>query len=187
MNYASIILSGQPVSGKSALAKRLSEIYKWPVHSPGQLWRDEWRRLYPSGEISFEDFWRNTTTEDNLRMDQRAREIFEKGGVIGDTRYSIYCTDLPALLVLITADLDVRVQRALGIDRYRNKSLEEVRQTLIEREKDEVRVGQSLYGIDYDYRDPKYYHLTLNSGLLTLDEEISTLVNVAPSHPPLKL
>lgn len=100
MNYNSIILSGTPVSGKSTLARRLSELYGWSVHSIGQLFREKWRELYPEGKVTFEEYWRNTTLEENLLMNQRMRNIVERGGIIGDTRYSIYCTDLPALLVL---------------------------------------------------------------------------------------
>jgi len=175
MKYNSIILSGVPVSGKSTLARKLSGIYNFPICSPGQLWRDDWKRLHTDGKVSFEEFWQGTTIEDNLKMDRRTRSVFEKGHVIGDVRYSIHCKDLPALLVLVVADLDIRARRGLNTDRYKGKSFEEVRQILVEREKDEVKVGQDMYGTDYDYRDPKHYHLTLNSGLLTTAEEASII------------
>ncbi|MBI2005500.1 MAG: hypothetical protein HYS80_01935 [Candidatus Aenigmarchaeota archaeon] len=178
MEYKSIVLSGLPVSGKSTLASRLSETYTWPVHSIGQLFRSKWKELYPDGKVSFEEYWRNTTLEENLVVNRRMRGLVEKGNIIGDTRYSIYCTDLPALLVFVTAALDVRARRGLNTDRYRDKPLEEVRQILLEREGDEVRMGQKLFGTEYDYRDSQHYHLTLNSGLLTVEQEISIVTSI---------
>lgn len=185
MDYKSIILSGLPGSGKTTLAKQLSEIYSWPIHSIGQLWRDEWKRHHPDGEVSFADYWRGTTLEDNLNMNKKARKIFERGNVIGDTRYSLYCKDLPALLVLVTADLDVRSERALNTGRYEGKTVKEVKNVLAEREKDELKVGQDLYGVDYDYRDPEHYHLTINSGMLSVDEEVQIIANFVEGLIPL--
>ena len=46
MEYKGIAISGLPVSGKTTLAKEISEIYGWPVFSIGQLWREKWRSLY---------------------------------------------------------------------------------------------------------------------------------------------
>ncbi|MEK6839718.1 MAG: AAA family ATPase [Nanoarchaeota archaeon] len=52
----SIILSGLPLSGKTTLAKKLSEMYHWPIYAIGQIWRDEWKEKYPKGNVSFEEF-----------------------------------------------------------------------------------------------------------------------------------
>lgn len=175
MAYNGIILSGLPVSGKSTIANSLSKIYEWPIHSIGRLWREEHKKLYPKCEVSFEEYWGNTSLEDNLRMNLKAREIFAKGNIIGDTRYSIYCQDLPLLLVFVYADLDVRVKRGLESGKYKGKSLEDIKNIIKKRENDEVEMGKRLYGKDYDYIDPKHYHLILNSGMLTIEEEMLTI------------
>ena len=174
----SIILSGLPVSGKTTLAKKLSEIHHWPVFSVGQLWRDEWRQRYPDGKISFEEFWRHTTIEENHRKNHEARKVFQKGQVIGDTRYAVYCRDLPALLIFVTANLQTRAYRAARMDEYLGLSFQEIESTLQEREEDEVRMGKKLYGEQYDYRDPRHYHMTLNTEMLTLEEEVAAIENL---------
>ena len=178
MKYNSIMLSGLPVSGKSTLAKKLSEIYTWPIHSIGQLWREEWKRLYPNAEVSFEEYWRNTSLKDNKEINVKAKKVFEKGHVIGDTRYSVYCKDLPSLLVFVTADLDVRAERGLNTDRYKGKTTDEVRRTLITREQDELTMGYYIFGIDY--RSPEHYDIVINSGKLTVEQEVSIITNLVP-------
>ena len=51
-----------------------------------------------------------------------------------------------------------------------------VKQILIERERDETKMGHDLFEIDY--RDAKHYHLIINSGLLTVDEEIPVVTSI---------
>ena len=155
------------------MAKRLSEFYGWPLYSIGDLWREEYKKQHPDGEISFEDYWKNNALEDHLRVNEVAKAIFEKGSVIGDSRYTIYCADLPALLVFITAPLDIRAQRAVNCGKYGDKTMDKIKKILLEREEDEAKIGKKLF--NYDYRDPINYTLTLDSGRLTLDDEINIL------------
>jgi len=170
-------LSGLPVSGKSTLTRTLSEVYGWPIHSIGDLWRARHKVLYPNGKVSFEEYWRGTSIEDNRKINEQARKIYAAGKIVGDTRYSIYCKDLPVLLVFITADLEVRAKR--GIDtKYRGKSIEDVKQILIEREECEVKMGKELF--DFDYRDIRHYHLALNSGVFSVEEEVEIIRGLVP-------
>jgi cytidylate kinase len=74
-----------------------------------------------------------------------------------------------------TANLEIRAKRALKTDKYPNNTIDEIKEILIKREKDEVEMGKSLFGDDYDYRDPKHYHLTLNTGILKIGEEIEII------------
>src|SRR3989344_2199736 len=179
MEYRSVVFSGLPASGKSTLSDRLHELYGWPVYSIGGLWREKYAELYPNKKISFADYWKSTSREDNLNMNLVAKEIFKKGNVIGDSRYAIYCKDSPEiLLVLVVADLDVRADRVFNHIRYQGKSLKEVKHILKKREADEVAVGKELFGKSYDYRNPIHYHLTINSGVLTVEQEVSSVRNL---------
>lgn len=178
LNYNAIILSGLPVSGKSTLARRLSEIYDWPVHSFGDLWREKWSGRYPNGEVTFEEFWRGTTIEENHQMNIEAVEMFKEGKGIIDTRYTLYFKDLPFLFAFITAPLDVRAKRAKDSGKYVGKSLSDIVSILKEREQDELTFGGKLLGEDYDYRDPKHYHLGINSGNLTVEQEVSLVTGL---------
>lgn len=177
MSFTSILVSGLPGSGKSTLIKRLSGIYGWPVYGIGKIWRDEWARKYPNAEKSFEEFWRSTSLEDNTRVNQIAKEIFAKGEVIGDTRYTAFCADLPALLVFVTCPLDIRAARAPK-ERYPDKNPEEIKAILQQRDLDELKMGKDIFGQDYDYRDPNNHHLVLNSGKLKIEEEVASILSM---------
>ena len=104
MKYQSIVFSGLPGAGKSTLVAKLKEIYKWPVLSVGDLWRARWANLYPDKKISFEEYWRTTSSEDNRQVNVDFREQATKNHLIGDSRYTVYLKDLPVFLVFLTAD-----------------------------------------------------------------------------------
>jgi cytidylate kinase len=170
-----IILSGLPGSGKSTLARRLNELYGYPIHSLGGLWREEYKRLHPDGGISFEQFWRQTTHEDNLKMNIVAKYIFLKGKVIGDSRYTVHLKDVPAAFVFVYADLDVRARRALDAGNYEGQDMYGIKNILHRREQDELRMGKTLFGEGYDYREPSHYHMVLNSGRMSVEEEVGAV------------
>jgi cytidylate kinase len=156
--------------------------FAWKIHSIGEIWRERWRSHH-SDDVPFEEFWRNRPLEEQMQVNARMREIVERGRVVGESRYVHYLADLPALLVFVYADLETRVKRASKVDYYREMSPEQARGLLITRESDEILIGKRLYGKDYDYRDSKYYHLVLNSGALSPDEEISAVKGLMEDLP----
>lgn len=176
MKYQSIIFSGLPGAGKSTFVKKLNEIYGWPVYSIGEVWRQRWAGLYPNREVSFEDYWHDTSAEEKVQINVGAREVFSRNKIIGDSRYTIYLRDLPIFLVFMSADIEVRATRAFGLDKYGGKSIEEIKQILLRRENDEAQIGKQLFG--YDYRDSYYYDLVINSGRLSLGEELAVIKGV---------
>lgn len=180
MKYQSIVFSGLPGAGKSTLVKKLNEIYGWPIYSIGEIWRQRWAALYPGKEVPFEEYWRNTSVEDRVQINVDARQMFTASKIIGDSRYTIYLRDLPIFLVFMSADLEARATRAFGLDKYGGKSIEEIKKILLRREADEVGVGRQLFG--YDYRDSYYYDLVINSGRLSLEEEVSVIRGVIQSN-----
>ncbi len=173
MNYQSIVLSGLPGAGKSTLVAKLKEIYGWPVLAVGDLWRSKWQKLYPNKEISFEEYWRTTSTEDNIQVNVDFRDAVLGDKLIGDSRYTIYLRDLPILLVFLNADLETRAKRGVGLAKYNSHSEEEIKKILYQREADEVAASKRLF--DYDYRDSRNYHLILNTARLSQDEEIAII------------
>ena len=179
MKYQSIVFSGLPGAGKSTLVKKLSDIYGWPVLAVGDLWRAKWQKLYPEREVSFEEYWRTTSSEDNKQVNVDFRETILKQNLIGDSRYSIYLHDLPVLLVFLNAHLDIRARRGVGLAKYNCHSEDEIKKILYDREVDELAAGKRLYA--YDYRDNRNYHLTLNTGMLSQDEEIAIIQSVLPN------
>jgi cytidylate kinase len=176
MKYQSIVFSGLPGAGKSTLVEKLKKIYGWPVLAVGDLWRAKWAKLYPDKSVSFEEYWRTTSSEDNKQVNVDFRETVLKNNLIGDSRYTIYLRDLPMLLVFLSADLDIRARRGVGLAKYNSHSEEEIKKILYQREADEVAASKRLF--NYDYRDSRSYHLTLNTGMLSQDEEIAIIQSV---------
>lgn len=161
MKYNGIILSGLPKAGKSTLVEGLTKKYNWIAVSIGGMWRAKHKELYPHNEKIFEDWWRTTTKEENLEINRQARKIAEQGHVILDSRYSaFYCQDLPLLRVFLSAPLRVRAGR---IAAENGLSVEQMEGILEQRDKDELSMGMQLYGKDFDYRSPLYYHLFLDT------------------------
>lgn len=178
-SYNSIILSGLAGSGKSTLARELTKRYKWPLVSIGDTWRELWAEQYPDKSISFEMYIESLSREEDRAMNERMRSTYEQGKVIGDARYAVcYKNISTALLIYVTASLDVRVRRGIGDPKYIDKSEEEVRRILIDREQHEVSVCKDLFG--QDYRDASHYHVSVNSGLLTLEQEVDAIAALVP-------
>ncbi len=178
MKYQSIVFSGLPGAGKSTLVAKLKEIYKWPVLSVGDLWRARWAKLYPEKEVLFEEYWRTTSSEDNKQVNVDFREAVIKNHLLGDSRYTIYLRDLPVFLVFLTADLETRAKRGVGLAKYNGSGQEEIKDILYRREADEVAASKRLF--EYDYRDASNYHLVLNTVMLSQDEEIAIIKSLIP-------
>lgn len=176
MRYQGIVFSGLPGAGKSALVEKLAAKYGWPVFSAGGQWRKKYEKLYHDSKITFEDYWRGIPIGEKRDFASQVDLVYAKGGVIGDSRYTINLRAFPLLLVFITADVETRASRALKLGKYGKTSLEEIKSVLETREQDELKTGRDLF--NYDYRDADYYHLVLNSAKLTITDEASLIESI---------
>ncbi len=185
MKYRGVIMSGLPCSGKSVLCKKLSDEYGWKIFSFGQMWRDKWRIAYPDGHISFEEYWRNTSLEENKQVNVEGRELFRKENFTIDSRYSaFYCKDLPYLRVFLYAPLEIRASRCKEREDGRvadglapkARGVEELRVVLQAREEDELQTGIKIFG--EDYRERKHYDVMLDTSGLTIAQEFNCLRGV---------
>lgn len=170
MGYNSIVLSGTPVSGKSTLAKRLATHYEMERFSLGDLWRARYAKEGREGE-SFEAFYGRHPAEESRRMNDEAKRMFENGNYVGESRIISYLDPEKCLRIFVTADLEVRAERARGRDDYKNIDMAQVMRILKRREDDEARVSVELYGIDY--RDPSTFELKIDTGAMSVDEEVA--------------
>ncbi len=179
MRFNGILFSGLPGSGKTTTSRQLAEKLGWPVFYVGGLLRQRWVEKYPDAELTFEEYLRSITPEEERETDTYAHDVLAKGNVIGDMWHGIIGDGLPVLRVFITAPLEVRAQRGMQTDKKEiaGKSLEEIMALLNERENRQLDLAKKLYGSDYDYRDSSGYHITLNSGLLTIEEKINTVLH----------
>lgn len=177
--YTGILFSGLPGSGKTTTSRQLARVLGWPVFYVGGLWRDEWARKYPNSELSFENYLNTITLEEDRAMDERAHTILAKENVIGDMWHGIIGEGLPVLRIFITAPLQIRAERAMNTTKkeIQGKSLDEIKMLLNEREKHQLKVSKKIYGDWYDYRESAGYHITLNSGLLSVEEKISSILH----------
>lgn len=182
--YKSIVISGDPGSGKSTLTSALSKDLtlstgnNWSTISIGGLWRAKHRELYPDNKITFEEFWRRVSPEENIKMNKMANKRLEAGNVIGDFRYVVNLDKSQFLLVFVTADILTRARRLEiknHID-YQSPTAGEIAEVLRRREEDELRVGKETYRIDYT--NPSNYHVVLNSSILALEQETKTIMEL---------
>ncbi|MEI6731905.1 MAG: nucleoside monophosphate kinase [archaeon] len=173
MKFSTVVISGVPGSGKGALAKKLSEKLGWKIFSKGELFREMHKKKHPAGEVPFEEFWKSLSKEEQEEMDRKALEVLKSGNAIGDFRYAKSCEGIDALFIYVTAELEVRANRAMNTGKYAGKSVEEIKRILQAREEDEVKIGKELFGQDYDYRNLGDYNLILDSGDLKIEEELA--------------
>lgn len=185
MIYNALGISGDPCSGKTSLIERLAQELRWSIVSIGGLFRKRFERwesensLYRQG-VDFDEWWANTVTDAEIRkVNREAATRLAQGGVILDSRYiAENAKNIPSVArVFLTAPLEVRGTRALDAGRYPGVPLSGangVMDLLHKRGRNEYEKGQSLF--DIDYRDARDYHLTLNTGLLTIEQEVSQVL-----------
>ncbi len=173
--FKSIVISGLPAVGKSALKEKLVKELGMEALSIGGMWREKWKTEHPDGEPAFDKYWKSIGITENRRMDERTRSRVEKEGLIADLRYT-YGYGETSLKVFLTAPLNARIAHSIEREEYLDKDVDHVTYSLIRREEDEVYVGRRLYGIDY--RDPLQYNLILNTATLTLEEEARIVTNL---------
>lgn len=188
MLYNALGISGDPCSGKSSLIKLLAQGLGWNVLSIGALFRkrfEQWKeetRIKTPREGDFDWWWAHRVTDaEILSVNTEAVAKLSWGKTILDSRYiAVNAKGLPNVArVFLTAPLEVRAQRALDSGRYKEISLHGAggaMDLLHQRELEEYRRGEELYG--FDYRNPCDYHLTLNTGLLTIEQELAQVLSL---------
>ena len=179
--YGSLVVSGLPCSGKSALVRRLHEETNWPIHSIGDLFRGKLKKLQESGEadksLTIKDWWPTVPDEEQIKVNKDLLELASKGKIIADTRYAFYLKGSASnpLFVFLTANLGVRAKRVMISKlEYQGKPLEKIMADLNKREIDEVEMGLRLFG--RDYRFPSDYDLILDSERLSIEQEASKVI-----------
>ena len=178
MKYKSIIISGLPGSGKGKLSIELSKKFRWKIFSAGDLWRRKYNRKYPDKGRTFEEFWKSQSKKEQQKIDKKIRHAIEQGNIIGEFRYATICNGLSALLVFLNPSLDIRAERALKIKKYDVETLQKVKKILLQREQDELKIGRELHGQDYDFRNLDNYDLILDTGKLSIKEEVEKIAEL---------
>lgn len=172
-DFKNIVVSGVPVAGKSKLVESIADVLRLERISIEDNFKAEYKRRYSKNQISFDDYYRKISPEWRRKIVDDFTRSLEKGGVVADSSFAPSADTTSSLMVFITADLNARATRALIRQDYAARSFGQVKHYLIKREEDEFNVGMSVLGVDY--RDPVHYHLVLNSGRLTIMEELEQI------------
>jgi cytidylate kinase len=166
-----IVVSGDPGSGKTTFVELLSAEYGKEVYSVGKYWREKYEKEHPSGDITFDEYWRSRPYRDQLEANTSLRHYAQDLGYIVDTRYASIFDKDRCLIIYLRAPLEVRAVRLATRAEYSGRTIKEIEAILAARQEDEVAIGKKLFGIDY--RDRNFYDLILDSSLLTPDEELA--------------
>lgn len=167
-----ITISGPPGSGKTTVAKILSEKLKIKLISAGEVFR----QLAFDRGMSLEEFskFAESNPEIDIMIDKLQRELAEKEkDVIVEGRLSGWMIKDADLRVYIFADPEVRYSR---IAKRESKDLSTVKRETKLREEIEKRRYQKFYSIDID--DWKIYNLVVNSNRISA-EKIAELIALA--------
>ena len=167
-----ITISGTPGSGKSTVAKILEKKLGLSYVYSGRIFRE----LAEEHNMELEEFGKycEKNSEIDKKLDARQLEILKKGNVILEGRLAgwlAYQNNIPALKVVIDADIDTRARRIVnrekGIVEYRKKEI-------IERERSEALRYKNYYNIDLN--DKSIYDIIINSKDKTPEEIVEIIL-----------
>ena len=172
--FEAIVVTGTPFSGKTTLAKVLAEQFNWKYFSVSEMWKEGWRKKYPKGDTSFENYMLEVSDDDHKETDRRAGEVISQGHVVGDARYGFLYRDPQVLIIFTQCDVDARAKRALEINAYPGKDFAQVKELLEQQERDDADRCQALY--QTDFRDSKNYDLLFDTTDAAPDEAVEKIL-----------
>ncbi|HIE33799.1 MAG TPA: cytidylate kinase [Candidatus Altiarchaeales archaeon] len=160
-----ITVSGLIGSGKTTLAKRLSEKFNLEYISPGSIMR----KMSEKEGISLIEFSRcaEKNPEIDRVIDEKQTELAKKGNCVVDGRLSAYLLE-PNLSIWLKAPIDVRVERVSRRDSISQKA---AREHITLRENSERKRYWNYYNIDIDNLD--IYDLIIDTNKFGGDEMLA--------------
>lgn len=167
--YRSIVLSGPVASGTTTAAKNLSQKLNLEYHSAGDFFRDYMLKHnipLPNKE--------EIPDEVDKKVDAELTNLLasEKNVVVDGLYYGYFCRNMPHVLkVLITADEDERIKRAIN----RTHTHKETPQDVIRRDKAHDAKFRKLYASE-DFLDPKFFNLIIDSTHTSQEEVLKRII-----------
>lgn len=155
--YKNVAISGDIGTGKSTLARLLSEKLGWEYISAGNYFRD-W---YKSKGMDVSKVYGIPEEEDRKMEADFKKEMAEKSHVVFESRLAGWLAKdyKETLKVLCVVDAHIAYQRVAKRD---SVSIDEAEKLSKQRAKDLVDKFNKLYGVT-DFLDPKYFDLVIDT------------------------
>jgi CMP/dCMP kinase len=169
-------ISGHPVSGKNTLIARLHEEHKLQTYSIGDMLKEMHKKEDPKGKLLFEQWWRASPFDLNVRVNVEFKKKIENTPTIGDSRFVCYLDRNICLRIFLTAEVNIRAMRAINRGDYPGKTKREINEVcdfLRKRENDEKEMGLRLFGVDYN--DQSLYDVIINTGECSVEDELDII------------
>lgn len=169
--YKNIAISGDIGTGKSTLARLLSEKLNWEYVSAGNYFRD-W---YKKQGMDVSKVYGIPEEEDRKMEADFKREMAEKSDVVFESRLAGWLAQdyKQTLKVLCTVDETEAYKRVAKRDQV---SEPEAKALSIKRAKDLVDKFNSLYGVS-DFLDPKYFDLVIDTTNLNPQQVLEAVLD----------
>ena len=170
-----ITISGKAGSGKSTVAKILSEKLKMKHYSIGDLMRataaDKGLSLLEFNKIAEKD------KSIDFELDDKLKELGKtKDNFVVDGRLTAFFIPSAQIRIFLETNDEVRATRILKDKRHQesSKSLKETMATIKKREESEKRRYQKYYGVNYLHRD--LYNLIIDTTKLTPEAVVRKII-----------
>ena len=170
-----ITISGKAGSGKSTVAKLLSEKLKLKHYSIGDLMRamaaDKGINLLELNKIAESD------NSIDFELDNKLKEMGKaKNNFVVDGRLTAFFIPQADVKVFLETDDEVRAGRILRDKRQQEKSasLKETIENIRKREESEKKRYKKYYGIDY--MDSKLYNFVIDTTKLNPNEVVRKII-----------
>lgn len=169
-----ITISGTPASGKSSVAKKVSELLKFTHFSMGdfqrEIARDKGITIQELGKMEKHD-----KSIDKMVDDKQVEIGKKKDNLVVDSRLGAYFIP-DSIKVFVDADPEVRAQRLFLQKREEEsfESTEDAKEEMLEREKVNRERFIEFYG--FDFFDMNNYDLVIDSTESSIEEAAGKIV-----------
>jgi cytidylate kinase len=172
-----ITISGRIGAGATTLAKKLSDVLKWPLLEGGDLFEKIHKQLNisqidvlqrpDSFDLQFEAQIKKILTHEKNQIIQSHLAGFDIQGISGVYKILVICQDPQG-----EDKADIRIDRLMNRDGI---SLQEAKHEALTREKENLEKFRKLYAhndLNWIYWDVKYYDLIVNTYSLNKEEAL---------------
>lgn len=178
-----ITISGRIASGSTTLAKRLANKLEWRHVEGGDIF---WERVRAKLDLDSKDTHKRPDNEDQIFDQELKKMLKEEKDLVLETKLAGFnAQDIAGVFKVLVVCQDSKGADNLGIriDRFINReesSIENAKQEVIEREKNDIEKWRRIYANDdqnWVYWDEKYYDLVVNTYSHNTEESLKLVLD----------